>query len=217
MMKTRIITVLLILFTFNIAEAKEPKNLELVKQELIQYHDTGEYAKDQTKVGFLVKSYLKARLQHPNKKPLAIVLDIDETSLSNYPDMLKLGFGGTANDKTQARNNGNDLVIQSTLDLFNFAKSKNIAVFFISGRSEDMRDVTENNLKSVGFDGWKEVMLKPTDYNNPSVSTFKISARKKIEDLGFDILLNLGDQQSDLKGGHADKTFKMPNPYYLTP
>jgi predicted secreted acid phosphatase len=217
MMKTRIITVLLILFTFNIAEAKEPKNLDLVKQELIQYHDTGEYAKDQTKVGFLAKSYLKARLQHPNKKPLAIVLDIDETSLSNYPDMLKLGFGGTANDKSQARNNGNDLVIQSTLELFNFAKSKNIAVFFISGRSEDMRDVTENNLKAAGFDGWKEVMLKPTDYNNLSVSTFKIDARKKIEDLGFDILLNLGDQQSDLKGGHADKTFKMPNPYYLTP
>jgi len=31
------------------------------------------------------------------------------------------------------------------------------------------------------------------------------------------IVLNIGDQQSDLVGGHADKAFKLPNPYYLIP
>ena len=28
---------------------------------------------------------------------------------------------------------------------------------------------------------------------------------------------NFGDQFSDLEGGHADRTFKMPNPNYFLP
>jgi acid phosphatase len=30
------------------------------------------------------------------------------------------------------------------------------------------------------------------------------------------IIANMGDQASDLAGGHAEKTFKLPNPFYLT-
>jgi len=34
---------------------------------------------------------------------------------------------------------------------------------------------------------------------------------------GYDILLTIGDQYSDLKGGYADKGFKLPNPMYYLP
>jgi HAD superfamily, subfamily IIIB (Acid phosphatase) len=34
---------------------------------------------------------------------------------------------------------------------------------------------------------------------------------------GYDIVGDFGDQFSDLKGGHADKVFKMPNPNYYLP
>ena len=30
-------------------------------------------------------------------------------------------------------------------------------------------------------------------------------------------IANLGDQESDLIGGHAERTFKLPNPFYLMP
>ena len=34
--------------------------------------------------------------------------------------------------------------------------------------------------------------------------------------LGYDIVLNFGDQWSDLQGGYADTALKLPNPtYYL--
>ncbi len=36
-------------------------------------------------------------------------------------------------------------------------------------------------------------------------------------DLGYDIVANFGDQFSDLNGGFADRTFKMPNPMYFLP
>ena len=37
------------------------------------------------------------------------------------------------------------------------------------------------------------------------------------QDLGYDIVANFGDQFSDLNGGFADRTFKMPNPNYFLP
>ena len=31
------------------------------------------------------------------------------------------------------------------------------------------------------------------------------------------IIANLGDQDSDLTGGYAERTFKLPDPFYFTP
>jgi hypothetical protein len=30
-------------------------------------------------------------------------------------------------------------------------------------------------------------------------------------------VLNMGDQLSDLEGGYAERTFKLPNPFYWIP
>jgi len=30
------------------------------------------------------------------------------------------------------------------------------------------------------------------------------------------IIANIGDQESDLAGGFAEKTFKLPNPFYIS-
>ena len=46
---------------------------------------------------------------------------------------------------------------------------------------------------------------------------YKSGVRAHIEDLGYEIVANFGDQFSDLTGGFADKTFKMPNPNYYLP
>lgn len=46
---------------------------------------------------------------------------------------------------------------------------------------------------------------------------YKSGVRAHIESLGWDIVANFGDQFSDLTGGFADKTFKLPNPNYFLP
>ena len=46
---------------------------------------------------------------------------------------------------------------------------------------------------------------------------YKSGVRAYIESQGYDIVADLGDQFSDLLGGYADKTFKMPNPNYYLP
>jgi len=49
------------------------------------------------------------------------------------------------------------------------------------------------------------------------VSEHKARAREDIESRGFTIIANVGDQDSDLAGSHAERTFKVPNPFYFIP
>lgn len=201
--------------------AKEPKNLDFVKQTYIKYHDSGEYLRDQTKVVDSAMLYLKNRLatekKSPTHKKFAIILDIDETSLSNYPDMVNMSFGGTDKQICDAEGKGTDPAIQPTLELYRYAKANGVAVFFITGRYENYRDATVKNLQNVGFKDYDGLALKPMSYHESSAAPYKISERVKVESQGYDIVLNLGDELSDLSGGHADKTFKLPDPYYFTP
>ena len=41
------------------------------------------------------------------------------------------------------------------------------------------------------------------------------AARATVERHGYTILANVGDQRSDLAGGHSLRRYKLPNPVYL--
>lgn len=213
-----ILLLILLLFTSCSAFSEEPTNLGLQKLELERYFDSGRYESDiATKVSE-AKYYLQfrltqnARLKYPKK--LAIVLDIDETSLSNYDDIKRFQFGGTPEEIEAAADDGHDPVIERTLSLFNYAKSHDIAIFFVSGRKQFDRKITEKNLHDAGYNNWDGLFLEADTYHKASAIPFKTAARKKIIEMGYDIVLNMGDQYSDLKGGYADMTIKLPNPFY---
>jgi predicted secreted acid phosphatase len=191
-------------------------NLAEVKHSYIVYHDSGRYYADLARVDNEALQYLQSRVQHklPHEK-LAIVLDIDETSLSNYPDMLRFGFGGSIAEINAAEGRGRDDAILPTLQIFRYAKAHDIAVFFITGRYTNEKQGTVRNLRMVGFNNFDGIALKPLDYHEPSVVPYKSSARKAIAEQGYIIVLNIGDQESDLAGGYAEKTFKLSNPYYF--
>lgn len=223
-MSKQMVGFVFILFSFlicNYSIATEPKNLDFIKISLIKYHDSGAWRKDQAKIIAQAMQYLKTRLFQEkklgHKKKLAIVLDIDETSLSNYPDMLKLGFGGTPYEIDKEEGLGDDPVITPTLELYRYAKANNVAVFFITGRRGNIRSGTEQNLIATGYSNWDGLIFKPLDYKEKTAAIYKIHARKQLKNQGFDIVLNIGDQRSDLVGGYAEKTFKLPNPYYIVP
>ena len=107
-------------------------------------------------------------------------------------------------------------VIPSTLELFNLAKQNGVAVFFITGRRENTRAHTESNLTREGYDGWQQLFLKP-DASTDTTVQYKSGARATIEGQGYRIVANVGDQYSDLAGGHEDIGFKLANPFYFLP
>jgi predicted secreted acid phosphatase len=145
----------------------------------------------------------------------AIVLDIDETSLSNYSAIVADAFTFGPNSQAEATNEIGKAITQ-TRTVFNDAKARGIAVFFVTGRPESQRAVTEDNLRREGFDGWQGLTLKPVGSTLTTVA-YKSGARAAIEQQGFRIVANVGDQYSDLAGGHADRAFKIPNPFYFLP
>jgi hypothetical protein len=161
------------------------------------------------------KGHRRARAAHLHGKKLALVLDIDETSLSNYNAIQLDNFTFGTNSQREAIDQ-TGVRIQPTLDLFNLAKQNGVAVFFITGRRENTRAPTESNLKREGFDGWQQLFLKP-DASTETTVQYKSGARANIEGQGYRIVANVGDQYSDLAGGHEDIGFKLANPFYFLP
>jgi predicted secreted acid phosphatase len=106
------------------------------------------------------------------------------------------------------------------LRLFNEAKAKNVKIFFVTGRRDTpaLRDATERNLRAVGYDGWEGLLMRPPAATDqyPNVQAFKTANRAEISK-NFTIIANIGDQRSDLEGGYAERTWKVPNPFYYIP
>jgi acid phosphatase len=149
-----------------------------------------------------------------NRK-LALVLDIDETSLSNYSAIAADNFTFGTNSQNEATDEIG-VAIQPTLKLYNDARARGIAVFFITGRPEAQRAPTEDNLEREGYTDWAGLTLKPAGTTMTTVQ-YKSGARAAIEAQGYRIIANVGDQYSDLAGGHADVAFKLANPFYFLP
>jgi hypothetical protein len=184
---------------------------ELVRT-LIAYHDSGEYESDLTSVDQAAEGYLDSHLASGHAKP-ALVLDIDETSLSNYTGLLASGFTAAGTVATAA--SGTCTAIAPTLALYRNAIAHGVSVFFITGRPEVIKSVTETNLQNVGYDeGWSGLYFKPTEADTEQ---FKSSTREAIKKSGYKVIVNVGDQQSDLDGGFAQQDFKLPDPFYYIP
>lgn len=202
-----------------LAISKEPTNIAIVKQKLAHYHDSGAYMNDVANVMQKAIQYLElrvARNDFNHKKP-AIVLDIDETALSNYRDMQHLDFGGTIEQIRNDEDKGTDEAITPTLKLYRYAKDHHVAVFFLTGRFEEERMVTAENLQKAGYTDFDGLILRDALNRKTTAYVYKTSFRKQLTEKGYDIVLNIGDQMSDLRGGYADKGFKLPNPYYFIP
>ena len=201
------------------ALAAEPVNLTKLKYQLIQYHDSGEYSRAISTAITEAMYYLKFRINQNAhlKRPhqLAMVLAVDETMLSNYPDMVHLSFGGTLEETNALEDEGHDPAILHTLTLYNYAKKHGIAVFLVTHRQQYERAAMINNLMTVGYHDWNGLYMQPDNYHDKSIASFKIKDRKKIIAMGYDIILNIGAQKSDIEGGYADMVFKLPNPFYL--
>jgi predicted secreted acid phosphatase len=93
-----------------------------------------------------------------------------------------------------------------------------IDIFILTARREsDQMVPTERNLRQVGYETWTRVIYRPSTTEQPlSNAGFKTDSRRKLTQEGYTIIANIGDQASDLANGYAEKTFKLPNPFYLS-
>ncbi|HEY3922192.1 MAG TPA: HAD family acid phosphatase [Gaiellaceae bacterium] len=156
----------------------------------------------------------------------AVLFDVDDTLLNTYSYEIFSNFVYNPTTNAAFVNAGVFPAVPHMVDLEKYAESLGYKVFFLTGRPGTQRTGTDANLTSVGYDvNDSNVYLK--DYTAdtwlaPCAQTcttdqYKTLTRQFIESKGYDIVANFGDQFSDLNGGFADRTFKLPNPMYFLP
>jgi predicted secreted acid phosphatase len=214
-----------------------PINIGILANALTYYRCT-EYDAEVTAALNAARAWVGKRASEVAKP--AIVLDIDETSLSNWDEIHHNNFGyipsgacdlgaSAACGQRAWELSARAAAIEPTLELFNFAKTlkdKNgdsVDIYFVTGRYEDPfeRIATEWNLHRVGYDQWRKLFMRPdSSRSDKYVSKYKTWARTQIE-ADHIIIANVGDQYSDLvgdqSGDHAERCFKVPNPFYFIP
>ncbi|MFE2886186.1 HAD family acid phosphatase [Streptomyces sp. NPDC059272] len=138
--------------------------------------------------------YLKQRIAatEPGEKQ-AIVFDVDNTTLET-----DFGFSWP-----QPAN-------KPVLAVAKYAQEHGVSLFFVTARPGIIYLPTEYNLEHDGYDvdglyvrGFFDLFKDVADY--------KTAQRTAIENKGYTIIANIGNSATDLSGGHAEKTFKLPD------
>jgi predicted secreted acid phosphatase len=202
--------------------AREPVNVGIAKLAAVAYHDSGDYMRELARAAASANDWLRERASQVSRP--ALVLDIDDTALTNWPVIVANDFGRFATGPCPLPQGpcgwhawdllGRNAAIVPTREVFQTARSLGVTVFFISGRPESERAATENNLKATGYAGYAQAFFTPDGAHFASLADFKAPTRAKIAAMGYAIIANIGDQMSDLEGGFAERAFKLPNPFY---
>lgn len=148
----------------------------------------------------------------------AWVFDIDETLLSNVPYYAAHGFGSEIFDESSFDewvDMAEAPAITPSLRLYKELQELGFTIFLLTGRGEYQRHATERNLMYAGYTNWEKLILRGLSDKGKPATVFKSEKRKEMEDAGYIIHGNYGDQWSDLMGfSVARRSFKLPNCLY---
>lgn len=165
-----------------------------------------------------------------NKKPKAIITDVDETVLDNSPFNAMLIVNGDSYNKENWAawvNEKRAKALPGAVEFCNYAKENDVEIFYVSNRTVDQTDATIENLKKEGFPfaNQDHLFFKKETSN-------KTERRNKILET-YDVVLFLGDNLRDFdevfakrgddfgfkitaenKGKFGTKFIVFPNPMY---
>jgi predicted secreted acid phosphatase len=138
--------------------------------------------------------YLKQRIAaaKPGEKQ-AIVFDIDNTTLETD---FGLSWPQPAN--------------RPVLDIAEYAQEHGVSLFFVTARPGIIYLPTEYNLEHDGYEVSGLYVRGLFDLFK-DVAAYKTAQRVDIETKGYTIIANVGNSATDLSGGHAEKTYKLPD------
>jgi predicted secreted acid phosphatase len=223
-------------------------NIDSVKKTIaVYYGDTGTGISNKTSSPYITEMRHIVRAEAPRvalacyiEKRLhlnpAIVLDADDTSLWTY-DMEVGAMHFNFDPVLQNEWVQDELfpAVPGMVSLASLAQKAGCTIVGLTGRNDDQKQATLENLAKVGFTGFTATnyYTKWTGVGasvQPSYITcatakcttieYKSQTRAHVESPAggnYDIVANFGDQFSDLIGGSADRAIKLPNPTYYLP
>jgi hypothetical protein len=212
-----------------------PNSIDGATVKVHTFSDTSAYAHEVGRILNGAAKYLAKPKggHHVTKAKKAILLDVDDTSLNTYDYEIYSNFvynpvtnGYFVADPSHSYQLR---AVPHMVDLENYAADHGYTVFYLTGRPAAQLPGTIDNLRSAGY-VFNDANVFTKDPAAPWLQScvangkvtcntiqYKSLTRQYIESQGYDIVANFGDQYSDLIGGFADKTFKIPNPMYYLP
>ncbi|MBA8793357.1 putative secreted acid phosphatase [Friedmanniella endophytica] len=221
-------------------------NIDSVKKTIATYYgDPGTGIADKTSSPYitqmtritdrqqkLLKTWYR-QAKREGRKP-AIVLDTDDTTLWTYDmEVAAMHFVFDPTLQNQWVQDERFPAVPGMVRLVAAARAMGYTVFGITGRNDDQKAASIANLDKVGitafdrhpgryYTKWTGTGSSKQPSYLTCVSTcttveYKAGTRKHIQELGYTIVANYGDQWSDLQGGYARHSVKLPNPTYYLP
>jgi predicted secreted acid phosphatase len=194
--------------------SRAPANLDPHKQEVRAYVESGRYLEEINAVAARAKAWVEQRAAQGRTR-LTIVLDLDDTLFFNWPYLRAVDFGYIHAEWERWVAEAKAPPIESVREVYRAARRTGVNVVFLTGRRETQRAATERNLQAIGCGEYHALICKP-DESRATTEEFKTHARRGLVTEGRTIIANVGDQESDLAGGFAERIFKLPNPFYIT-
>ena len=173
---------------------------------------------------------LKELLKQPTDKPYSIVLDIDETVLSNIPFQVKMIKDGTAFNpklwdewvqKAEAK------PVAGAKEFLQFADKNKVQIYYISDRTDAQVDITIKNLEAQGLpvQGRDHLMFKKEGDKSKEGRRQEVLKHTNLVMLFGDNLVDFAEfstkSEADrdkmfeqLKAEFGDKFIIFPNPMY---
>ena len=173
---------------------------------------------------------LKELLKQPTNKPYSIVLDIDETVLSNIPFQVKMVKDGTAfNPKLWDEwvQKAEATPVAGAKEFLQFADKNKVQIYYISDRTDAQVDATIKNLEAQGLpvQGRDHLMFKKEGDKSKEGRRQEVIKHTNLVMLFGDNLVDFAEfstkSETDrdkmfeqLKAEFGDKFIIFPNPMY---
>jgi 5'-nucleotidase (lipoprotein e(P4) family) len=157
----------------------------------------------------LAKYRLDERLKTCSlSKPLAVVVDIDETMLDNSPfETMLINKTDSAISWYDWTKKAKARALPGALDFARYAELHKVHIFYITNRDDNERHSTIENLVSVGFPYADEEHLLTRNISNGTVgsSGSKEERRNKVAE-NYEIVLLIGDNLNDFSQIFEDRS-----------
>lgn len=190
----------------------ETENLDVSKKNIANYYESGLYETDLDKA--LEPAY--EALKKSYNKNAAIIFDVDETILSNYNYIKSINFGYESDLWNIYLKEGSADPIDKTVEFYKKAVESGLSVIFLTARTSESCEHTYDNLISSGITEFDTLICKGPEFEGLPSQQFKETERRLLTEAGYDIVMCVGDQPTDLAGENTGVKIKLPNKLYIT-
>ncbi len=189
----------------------KPTNLSDAKEAVKEYYESGKIDEE---IKIVVDNAINKLEKVEFTKHSMVIFDIDETTLSGYDYALQIDFGYDWNSWTEWQLQAKAPAIKEVKRLYDYLIDKDVHIVFLTGKRMVTYESTYKNLIDVGYTKFDTLICRRDDEEGLKANEYKTYHRKALTDEGYNIIMCVGDQESDLEGEYTGIKVKIPNYLY---